>query len=70
MIYSSSASLDFDTAFIIAVNGTAKELLLTGLTPDTLYTLRVEGYTTTNRVLIIGEIQAATIPGLLTNRAI
>ena len=62
--YSMGDFLNLESVSILEVKGTEGGVTLSGLTPNTSYSLRVEAYTETNRVLEVAEVHTATLPGL------
>ena len=64
-VFSTSDIMSFNT---LKVGGMQTTTVISGLEPDTTYTIRVEAVTTDNKLLEVGEIEVTTEKGLLMYR--
>ncbi|XP_072038908.1 uncharacterized protein [Amphiura filiformis] len=67
VIYSSGAFLDIDTAESLIVNRLDKRVVITGLAPNTEYTVTVEAVTEEQIIIEVGEIQVMTDSATISN---
>ena len=60
-VFSTSDIMSFNT---LKVGGMQTTTVISGLEPDTTYTIRVEAVTTDSKLLEVGEIEVTTVKGL------